>query len=107
MRTRAGAARTLHAVPGLRLDLRSHPQKTITSCASSRHLGFLQASLRAGTLNRRRFNGGSLDPNAATVVALQAGERRQLPPFRLPSLPADRLITIVVNAPTDDVARGT
>lgn len=67
----------------------------------------LQASLRAGTLNRRRFYGGSLDPNAATVVVLEAGERRQLPPFRLPPLPADRLIAIVVHAPTDDAARGT
>lgn len=67
----------------------------------------LKASLRAGTLNKRRFYGGSLDPNAATVVALEAGERRRLPSFRLPPLPADRLITIAVRAPTDDVARGT
>jgi hypothetical protein len=67
----------------------------------------LQASLRAGTLNRRRFYGGSVDPNTATVVALEAGERRQLPPFQLPALPADRVITIVVQAPTDDIARGT
>jgi hypothetical protein len=67
----------------------------------------LQMPLRPGMLNRRRFYGESLDPATATVVELKAAERRALPPFRLPPLPADRLITIVVQAPTDEVRRTT
>jgi hypothetical protein len=67
----------------------------------------LQTPLRPGVLNRRRFYGDSLDPATATVVQVEAAERRQLPPFRLPPLPADRLITIVVHAPTSEVARET
>jgi hypothetical protein len=47
------------------------------------------------------------DPAAATVVKLKTDEQRQLPPFRLPPLPTDRLITVVVQAPTHDVARET
>jgi hypothetical protein len=67
----------------------------------------LHTPLRAGTLNRRRFYGESLDPATATVIELDAAERRTLPPFRLPALPADRLITIVVQAPTNEAARAT
>jgi hypothetical protein len=62
---------------------------------------------RPGALNKRRFYGESLDPAAATVVKLKTAERRRLPPFRLLPLPADRLITVVVYAPTNDVARET
>jgi hypothetical protein len=67
----------------------------------------LHMPLRSGTLNRRRFYGESLDPATATVVQIEAAERRALPPFRLPPLPTDRLITIVVQAPTNEVARAT
>ena len=78
----------------------------------------LQTPLRAGTLNRRRYyTGRSATPTStatstaasasATVIELTTGERRQLPPFRLSPLPANRLITIAVQAPTNDVARET
>jgi hypothetical protein len=67
----------------------------------------LQTFPRPGTLNRRRFYGESLDPATATIVKLGTAERLQLPPIRLPPLPTDRLITVVVQAPTNDVARET
>jgi hypothetical protein len=67
----------------------------------------LHMPLRSGTLNRRRFYGESLDPATATVVEIETAERRVLPPFRLPPLPSDRLMTIVVQAPTNEVARAT
>jgi hypothetical protein len=65
----------------------------------------IQTPVRPGTLNRRRFFTDTLDPAAATVVTLAAAEHRQLPPFRLPPLPADRIITVVIEAPTPEMAR--
>jgi hypothetical protein len=65
----------------------------------------LQQGVRPGQLDRRRFYTETRDPAAATVVTLESGERLQLSPFRLAPLPADRTVTIVVTAPTPDVAR--
>lgn len=40
-------------------------------------------------------------------MKLGTAERLQLPPIRLPPLPTERPITVVVQAPTNDVARET
>ncbi len=63
--------------------------------------------VRSGKLNRRRFHPNTLDVDTATVVTLGAAEHLELPAFRLAPLPPDRVITIVVHAPSIDVAGAT
>jgi hypothetical protein len=67
----------------------------------------LEPYLRPGKLNRRRFYPNALDADTATVVALGAAQHLQLPTFRLAPLPSDRVITIVVHAPSPDLAGAT
>jgi len=67
----------------------------------------LEGYLRPGKLNRRRFYANAVDADTATVVTLGAAQQLQLPTFRLAPLPSDRVITIVVNAPSPDVAEAT
>ena len=65
----------------------------------------LQSPMRPGKLHRRRFFDQTRDPVAAAIVQVGTAERRQLSPFRLAPLPADRTITVVVHAPDDEIAR--
>jgi hypothetical protein len=67
----------------------------------------LEGYLRPGKLHRRRFYPNAIDADTATVVTLGAAQQLQLPTFRLAPLPSDRVITIVVNAPSPDVAGAT
>jgi hypothetical protein len=67
----------------------------------------LENPIRPGKLNRRRFYPNAVDVDTATVVTLGAAQQLQLPAFRLPPLPSDRVITVVVHAPTVDVAAAT
>jgi hypothetical protein len=62
---------------------------------------------REDVLDRRRYNPGVRERSAATVIELDRGARVLLEPFRLPELPTDRTISIVLRAPTPDVAAGT
>src|SRR5215471_14248071 len=64
----------------------------------------LNGGIRPGKLNRRRFYPNSISIDLATVVTLGAGQHLQLPAFRLAPLPSDRVITVVVHAPSDEVA---
>ena len=67
----------------------------------------LHDAWRPGQLDRRRFHTQARSPDAATIVELQPGEHVQLTPFTLAPLPLERTITIVVTAPSLDVARST
>jgi hypothetical protein len=67
----------------------------------------LQNSIRPGKLNRRRFYASTGEVEAATVIRLGAAQDLQLPAFRLTPLPSERVITIVVHAPSVDVAAAT
>jgi hypothetical protein len=67
----------------------------------------LQNPIRPGKLNRRRFYTNARDVDTATIVTLGAAQRLDLPAFRLAPLPSDRVITIVVHAPSADIADAT
>jgi hypothetical protein len=67
----------------------------------------LESPIRPGKLNRRRFYASSREVETATVVLLSAAEHLQLPAFGLAPLPSDRVITVVVHAPSVDVAEAT
>jgi len=67
----------------------------------------LERPASPGTLDRRRFFGETRDPATATVVDLATGEQRELPPFRLVPLPADRAVTILLRAGSPDIAAAT
>ena len=67
----------------------------------------LNQTVRPGQLDRRRFYTKATDTSAATIVTLGVAERLELPPFTLPPLPVARTITIVVTAPSPEVARST
>jgi hypothetical protein len=67
----------------------------------------LQNPIRPGKLNRRRFYANSGEVETATVVMLEAAQHLELPAFRLAPLPSDRIITVIVHAPSADVAEAT
>jgi hypothetical protein len=67
----------------------------------------LREPLRAGKLDRRRFYGETRDPATATVVELARAQRIELKPFKLAPVPRDRSFTVVVRAPSGDVAAAT
>jgi hypothetical protein len=67
----------------------------------------LQMPVRPGTLNRRRFLGETRDPTAATIVELAAAEKRELPPFKLVTLPSERTLTILLRASSREAAAAT
>jgi hypothetical protein len=67
----------------------------------------LENAIRPGKLNRRRFYPNAVDVDTATVVTLGLAQHLALPAFRLAPLPSDRVITVVVHAPSADVARAT
>ena len=67
----------------------------------------LQYPIREGKLDRRRFYPNARDIDSATVVNLGSAERLELAAFKLAPLPADRVVTILVQAPSADVAKAT
>jgi hypothetical protein len=67
----------------------------------------LEGYVSPGKLNRRRFYPNTAAVDAATVVTLGAAQALQLPAFTLAQLPSDRVITVVVYAPSADVAGAT
>jgi len=67
----------------------------------------LEGYVSPGKLNRRRFYPDAAAVDAASVVTLGAAQVLQLPTFRLAQLPSDRVVTVVVHAPSADVAGAT
>ena len=67
----------------------------------------LERPNRPGKLDRRRFYPNSASVETATDVTLGAAEHLQLAAFRLSSLPSVRVITVVVHAPSIEVAEAT
>jgi len=58
-------------------------------------------------LDRRRYHPGVRQRAAAMVIRLGRGERVQLSPFRLPPLPTERTVRVVLSAPSPDIAAET
>ena len=67
----------------------------------------LQHPIRAGKLDRRRFYPNARDVDTATVVNLGSAESLELAAFKLAPLPADRVVTVLVQAPSVEVAKAT
>ena len=57
-----------------------------------------------GTLDRRRYYPGVRNLKEAIVIELRRGERLRLEPFRLPLLPEARTLTVVLKAPSPEIA---
>ena len=67
----------------------------------------LLKSHKTNVLDRRRYHPGVREQDQATVITLARGERIQLEAFRLPPLPSERRITIVLRAPSREIAAAT
>ena len=63
----------------------------------------LRKAYKTNVLDRRRYHPGVRQRSAATVVPLNRGERIELKPFRLPPLPTERTMTILLRAPSPEV----
>lgn len=60
-----------------------------------------------GTLDRRRYYPGVRSLKEARVIELRRGQRLRLESFRLPPLPQTRTLTVVVRAPSPEIAAQT
>lgn len=61
----------------------------------------------SGQLDRRRFYERTTTAHAANEIVLGRGEHLTVPEFRLAPLPQERAVTVIVRAPTAEVASRT